>query len=169
MAWYGVCVWGHRTKKKQEIKTMTLVKFNQRNSMPNFADRFFASDPFALADDLFNRQQHFVPAVNIRETDTAFVVELAAPGRKREDFKIEVHDKVLSISSERKEQKEEKDAQGKYTRREFGYERFHRAFTLSDQVVDEHIQARYEAGVLQVELPKKEEARKKSPRLIDVV
>lgn len=148
---------------------MTLVKFNQRNSMPTFVDRFFNSDPFALADDLLNREQRFVPAVNIRETEQAFVVELAAPGRKREDFKIEVHDKVLSISSERKEQKEEKDAQGKYTRREFGYERFNRAFTLPEQVADEHIQARYEAGVLHIELPKKEEARQKSPRLIDIV
>lgn len=148
---------------------MTLVKLNQRNNMPSFVDRFFNADPFALADDLLSREQRFVPAVNIRETDTSYVVELAAPGRKREDFKIEVHDKVLSISSERKELKEEKEAQGKFTRREFGYERFQRSFTLSDQVADENIQARYEAGVLQIELPKKEEARQKSPRLIDIL
>jgi len=148
---------------------MTLVKFNQRNSMPTFVDRFFNSDPFALADDLLNREQRFVPAVNIRETEQAFVVELAAPGRKREDFKVEVHDKVLTISSERKEQKEEKDAHGKFTRREFGYERFQRSFTLPELIAEENIKAQYEAGVLHIEIPKKEEARAKSPRLIDIV
>lgn len=148
---------------------MTLVRFNQRNSLPTFADRFFGSDPFAFADDLLNREARFVPSVNIRETENAFVVELAAPGRKRDDFKVEVHNKVLSISAENKHQKEEKDAQGKYTRREFGFERFQRAFSLPDQVADENIKAQYEAGILHIELPKKEEARMKSPRLIDIL
>lgn len=147
---------------------MTLVKFNQRNNMPALVDRFFSSDPFALADDFFNREQRFVPAVNIRETEQAFVVELAAPGRKREDFKVEIHDKVLTITSENKQQKEEKDAQGKYTRREFGYQRFQRSFTLPELIAEESIKAQYEAGVLQIEIPKKEEARQKSPRLIDI-
>lgn len=147
---------------------MTLVKFNHRNTLPTFVDRFFHTDPFALADDLLQRESRFVPAVNIRETETAFVVELAAPGRKREDFQVEVHDNVLRISSESKHQKEEKDAQGKYSRREFGHERFQRSFTLPEQVADDQIKAQYEAGVLHIELPKKEEARQKAPRLIDI-
>lgn len=147
---------------------MTLVKVNHRNHMPAYVDRFFHSDPFALANDLLAREARFVPAVNIHETESAFVVALAAPGRKREDFKIEVHDKVLTISSEQKGQQETKDEPVKFIRKEFRFERFQRAFSLSDQVAEEHISARYEAGVLYVELPKKEEARQKSPRLIDV-
>lgn len=148
---------------------MTLVKFNQRNSLPSFVDRFFHTDPFKLADEMWSQEHRFVPAVNIRETENAFVVELAAPGRRREDFKVEVHDQVLTISGESKHGKEEKDAAGKYNRREFGYERFQRAFSLPEQVADENILAKYEAGVLLIELPKREEARQKSPRLIDII
>ncbi|MBA4303293.1 MAG: hypothetical protein C0424_03600 [Sphingobacteriaceae bacterium] len=147
---------------------MTLVKFNQRNSLPSFVDRFFHTDPFGFPDDYLNREQRFIPAVNIRETEQAWVVELAAPGRKREDFKVEVHHQMLSISSESKHQKEEKEAPGKYSRREFRLEQFKRFFTLPDGVAEEAIKAQYEAGVLQIELPKKEEARPKSPRQIDI-
>lgn len=147
---------------------MTLVKVNHRNHLPTFVDRFFSSDPFALANDLLAREARFVPAVNIQETDKAFVVSLAAPGRKKEDFKLEVHDKVLTISSEQQETHSTDEEQAKYLRREFRLERFQRSFSLSEQVAEEQISARYEGGVLYIELPKKEEARSKSPRLIDI-
>jgi len=147
---------------------MTLVKFNQRNSLPTLVDRFFSSDPFAMANDLLAREARFLPAVNVQENDKAFVVALAAPGRKREDFKIEVHDKVLTIASEHADQTTTHENETKFLRREFRTERFQRAFSLPEQVAEEHIHARYEAGVLYIELPKKEEARSKSARLIDI-
>ncbi|MFN3529749.1 MAG: Hsp20/alpha crystallin family protein [Bacteroidia bacterium] len=147
---------------------MTLVKFQNRNSFPSFVDRFFNGDPFHLAEQMFGNEPMSMPAVNIRETDNSYEIALAAPGRKREDFKVEVHEQTLSISSERKQQHEEKDQQGKYTRREFGFERFERSFSLPEQIDESKISASYQDGVLQISLPKREEAQAKHPRLIDI-
>lgn len=147
---------------------MTLVKFNQRNTVPSFVDRFFNGDPFGMAEQMLNSPRFAMPAVNIRETDDSYEVELAAPGRKRDDFKVSLHEQVLTISSESRTEKEEKDAQGKYTRREFGVERFERSFNLPDNVNDEKIKANYQDGVLYISIPKKEEAKKRHPRLIDI-
>ena len=107
-----------------------------------------------------------VPAVNIKETDTSFGIELAAPGKTKEDFNIEIDHNVLTISSEEKSEKEE--VQGKYTRREFNYSSFRRAFTLPETVNTDSINATYENGVLYVALPKKEEALPKPKRLIEI-
>lgn len=107
-----------------------------------------------------------IPAVNIKETDTNFGIELAAPGKKKEDFNIEIDHNVLTISSEEKAEKEEKE--GKYTRKEFSYSSFRRAFTLPETVNTENINAVYENGVLQVSLPKREEALPKPKRLIEI-
>jgi HSP20 family protein len=95
-------------------------------------------------------------------------VELAAPGKKKEDFNIELEDNVLTISSEARSEKEEKDNEGKYTRREFSYSSFKRAFTLPETVNDYEINASYENGVLHITLPKKEEALPKPKRLIEI-
>lgn len=107
-----------------------------------------------------------IPAVNIKETDTSFGIELAAPGKKKEDFNIEIDHNVLTISSEEKAEKEE--SEGKYTRREFSYASFRRAFTLPETVNTDHINASYENGVLHVALPKREEALPKPKRLIAI-
>ena len=107
-----------------------------------------------------------VPAVNIKETDTSFEIELAAPGKKKEDFNIEIDHNVLTISSDEKTEKEE--TEGKYTRKEFSYSSFRRAFTLPETVNTENINATYENGVLQVALPKREEALPKPKRLIEI-
>ena len=109
---------------------------------------------------------HNVPAVNIKETDTSFGIELAAPGKTKEDFNIEIDHNVLTISSETKSENEE--TQGKYTRKEFNYSSFRRAFTLPETVNTENINATYENGVLNVALPKKEEALPKPKRLIEI-
>jgi HSP20 family protein len=109
---------------------------------------------------------HNVPAVNIKETDTSFGIELAAPGKTKEDFNIEIDHNVLTISSESKSENEE--TQGKYTRKEFNYSSFRRAFTLPETVNTENINATYENGVLNVALPKKEEALPKPKRLIEI-
>jgi len=107
-----------------------------------------------------------VPAVNIKETDSSFGIELAAPGKKKDDFNIEIDHNVLTISSEEKVEKEE--SEGKYTRREFSYASFRRAFTLPETVNTDHINASYENGVLHVALPKREEALPKPKRLIAI-
>ena len=114
------------------------------------------------------RMNNTVPPVNIKETETTFVVELAAPGKRKEDFNIELDDNVLTISSESKHEKEEKDSDGKYTRKEFSYSSFKRAFTLPEIVNESDINASYENGVLHITLPKREEALPKPKRMIEI-
>ncbi len=148
---------------------MTLVKFQNRKSFPTFADRFFAEDPFSLANQLLRAERNWLPAVNIQETDTAYEVALVAPGRKREDFKIALHEQVLTISSELSNQKEEKDETAKVTHKEFSLERFERSFNVPDHVDEDKIKATYEAGVLHIRIPKREEMKSKQARLIDIL
>ncbi|HYM94204.1 MAG TPA: Hsp20/alpha crystallin family protein [Chitinophagaceae bacterium] len=99
-----------------------------------------------------------VPAVNVTENKGNYLVTLAAPGLKKNDFKIDVDGNMLTISSEKEESKEEKDV--KYTRKEYSFSSFSRSFTLPDQVIKEKIDAVYEDGVLKLTLPKTEESKK---------
>ena len=113
--------------------------------------------------DQFN---HTLPAVNIREGAKEFMLELAVPGQKKEDFNVEVDNDIMTVSMESGEEKEQKE-QG-YTRREFRYTSFKRAFTLPDTVDQEDIKAAYEDGILRFTLPKRAEALPKPKRLIEV-
>jgi HSP20 family protein len=99
-----------------------------------------------------------VPAVNITERKDDYLVSLAAPGLKKEDFKIDVEGNLLTISSEKEEENEEKEE--KYTRQEYSYSSFERSFTLPNEVDKDKIDAHYQDGVLELVLPKKEEAKK---------
>lgn len=107
-----------------------------------------------------------LPAVNIKEDADAYTVEMAVPGMKKSDFNIDVNDKVLTISSEIEQNKEIKEEN--YTRKEFGYASFKRTFTLPDTVETDKISATYKEGLLNVTLPKREEAKEKSPRTIEI-
>ena len=109
-----------------------------------------------------------IPAVNIHESDENFIVEVAAPGKSKEDFKIELDNDVLTISAEDKIDKEASDKNGKYTRREFSYSTFKRAFSLPDTVDSSKISANYNNGVLEIGLPKKEEAKVQAKRMIEI-
>lgn len=118
-----------------------------------------------LFDEFFNRSIADVigsdvlinqPAVNILETNTAFKLEFAAPGFEKQDFTLNVEDKMLTVSGAREQKQEEQ--QERYTRREFRFDSFQRSFKLPDVVNQDGITAVYEHGVLQVTLPKKEEA-----------
>ena len=140
---------------------MNTLKRNYGFAFPALLDEFLKPD-FAGMQQLGMK----IPAVNIKETDTSFSIELAAPGKNKEDFNIEIDHNVLTISSENKSEKEEID--GKYTRREFSYSSFRRAFTLPDTVNTENINAAYENGVLRIALPKREEALPKPKRLIEI-
>ena len=135
--------------------TLALSKVAER--MPSVFDDFFKpwNDIFdvSLTGRIMN-----VPAVNITEQKDDYMVSLAAPGLKKEDFKIDVDGNMLTISSEKEEKKEEKEA--RYTRKEYSYSSFERCFTLPDGVNKEKIEAHYENGLLKLVLPKKEEAKK---------
>jgi len=143
---------------------MSLIKWNESEVFPSFSqllNEFFGDDWFRGVQTGTR-----VPAVNIHETNTSYELELAAPGLKKSDFKISVDGDVLTISAEKKEEKEEKHR--KVTRREFNFTSFSRSFTLPDSVDADKIKASYEDGVLKLELPKKEIAVKQAPKEISV-
>lgn len=95
-------------------------------------------------------------------------VEVAAPGMKKSDFKIEVDNNLLIISSAKEDKNEEVDSKGNYTRREFSYQSFKRTFTLPGTVEGEKIKAKYDDGVLRIIIPKKEEAKQRPVRQIEI-
>lgn len=102
-----------------------------------------------------------VPLVNVKESDKGFTLEIAAPGLKKDDFKIAVEDNLLKISSEIKSETESTEQDGKYTRKEFSYSSFSRSFTLDEQHTDiDNITASYESGVLTLNIPKRVEPEK---------
>jgi HSP20 family protein len=104
----------------------------------------------------------------VKETADSYEVEMAAPGMNKEDFKIELDNNTLTISSETKSENEEKDGE-RYARKEFSYQSFQRSFQLAKEVVDsDNIQARYENGVLKLSIPKREEVKQKPSRLINI-
>lgn len=107
-----------------------------------------------------------MPAVNIKEDAENFTLEIAVPGMKKEDFNIDIDNKILSVSSEKRNESQE--TKGNYTRREFGYSSFKRTFTLPDSVDSDNINATYKNGILSVDLPKKDEAKQKPARQIEI-
>jgi len=136
---------------------------------PTFADRLFNGDPFTMAESRSNHDRSCVPAVNVRETDAAFEVEIVAPGRQRNDFKVKLQEQVLSISGDKKTEGESKDVQSKYSRKEFSIEHFERSFSLPENIQEDQIKAAYEAGVLKLVIPKKEAEQAPQPRIIDIL
>ncbi len=129
---------------------------------PALMNDIFKPDWFGGMENLNNK----VPAVNILENEASFELELAIPGFKKDDFNIEIDDNVLTISSEVKSEKE--NNMDNYTRREFSYSSFKRAFTLPETIDEAKINANYEDGILRLSLPKKEEALPKPKRLIEI-
>ncbi len=99
-----------------------------------------------------------IPAVNILDNKDKYELSLAAPGLKKADFHIDIDGNMLTISSEKEDTKEEKDA--RHTRKEYNYSSFSRSFTIPEEINKEKIEAEYEDGLLKVTLPKKEEAKK---------
>ncbi|AQG81239.1 Hsp20/alpha crystallin family protein [Spirosoma montaniterrae] len=138
------------------------------NNLPSLIENFFGRD----MNDFFNSNMPAlsnVPAVNVVEHQDGFRIEVAAPGLKKEDFKLNLNHNNLTISAYQESKKEETDQAGeKYTRREFSYSSFQRTFTLPTSVDAENIQASYTDGVLKIELPKREEAKVKPPRQIEI-
>ncbi|MBI6116604.1 Hsp20/alpha crystallin family protein [Salegentibacter maritimus] len=146
---------------------MSLIKRNEANWLPSVFDDMFKTDWLGGTTNV-NSIGTSIPAVNIQETDDHFKVEVAVPGKTKEDFNIELDNDVLTISSEEKKESETSEKNGRYTRKEFSYSTFKRAFGLPDSVNSEKISASYEDGVLAIELPKREEAKVQPKRMIDI-
>ncbi|MDQ6610612.1 MAG: Hsp20/alpha crystallin family protein [Bacteroidota bacterium] len=147
---------------------MSIVKRNGNLGMTNLFDDLFTKDLWNWGVENHSGNNTSLPAVNIRENAENFTVEMAAPGMNKEDFKIELDGNNLTISSESSRGQERKEEE-RYTRREFSYQSFQRSFTLPKDVVDvDQIQAKYENGVLNLVIPKKEQAKQKPPRMIQI-
>ena len=149
----------------------SLVKSNGTlfPTIPSIFDDFFTRDwlDSSLANWRVNGAT--LPAVNVMETNDDFRIEVAAPGMKRSDFKVELDNNVLTVSSERENKSEEKDSNGNYTRREFSYQSFQRSFSLPEnKVLGDKITARYVDGILHVIVPKSEDAKVKPAKQITV-
>ncbi len=143
---------------------MSLIKRNQDSWLPSIFEDLFNEG--RLAD--VSTYGSTLPAVNIKETADDFQVEVAVPGKKKEDFNIELDQNVLTISSEQKSENEETSNDGRYTRKEFNYTSFKRAFTLPDSVQQDKIEAEYKEGVLNIKVPKREESKQKPKRMIAI-
>ena len=149
---------------------MTLVKRNgsMLNPLPLLFDDFFNRDLFSWGNQNYAPANTTIPAVNLKETADNYEVEVAAPGMSKNDFKVELDGNNLTISSEKSDQNEEA-VDERYFRKEFNYQSFQRTFTLQKNVVDiDKIEAKYEQGILHLIIPKKEEAKQKPPRLIQI-
>jgi len=149
---------------------MNLIKRNG-NQIPGFQRRFFddvfGRELFNWENNNFSTTSTTLPSVNIKETSDNYEVEVAAPGLDKNDFKVSLDGSLLTISSEKENQQVSEEEN--FTRREFSYQSFQRSFELPKNVVDEDkISARYENGLLYLSIPKKEEAKQKPPRLIEI-
>ena len=137
----------------------------QAKRFSNALDNFFNSNVSHLIDEDYSSTK---PSVNIRENKDDYQIELAAPGLKKEDFQIQVNKDQLIIEAKFEKSEEDTDADGKYTRREFHYGSFKRSFHLSDKINSDKIDAAYTDGILTLTIEKREEAKEKAPRSIEI-
>ena len=145
---------------------MSLVRFrNRRRPWGNLiTSDFFDNDEF-YNDRLWNKKLD-EPALNIKETDDTYEVELAAPGFSKKDFDVNIDEGCLNISAEKSTSKEEEE--DNYTRKEFSYNSFEKSLRLPEGGKEEEVKATYKNGILRFNLLKKEEAKKHDPKVIEV-
>ncbi len=148
-----------------EDTTMLLVR--NSNQTPSLFDRFFDGEMFDWNNRNFSNTNTTLPSVNIKDNADAFTVEVAAPGFEKGDFKIELNRNVLTVSSEKEVKNETKEGEV-FTKREFSYQSFTRSFTLPQIADGDKIEAAYDKGILSVVIPKREEAKPKPARMIEI-
>jgi len=149
---------------------MKLAKVSDRlfPTFSSFIDNFFSRDLMDWNNSNFSSTNSTIPAVNIKENDASFIIEVAAPGMMKENFTVNLDGDRLVISFERKDEKDLSETN--YSRREFSYQSFQRSFTIPEGSVDgEKIFAKYADGVLVVTLPKKEVVKPKPAKRIDIM
>lgn len=140
---------------------MTIARFP---FLPSMLDRFWDNELMDRASSNYSSTNTSLPAVNIKETEDDFMIEVAAPGMKKEDFSINYDNGRLVISSERQE-----EASENYSRREFSYQSFCRSFEVADNIIDnQKIKAKYDDGILYITLPKREEIKPKPAKQIAI-
>ena len=139
---------------------MRIVKYNNNNVFPSLINEFF-NDDFGMN---FLNRSHSVPSVNSLENNDSFEIDLAVPGMKKEDFTIELNDKVLVISSETSNTTEN----DKMRLNEFNFSSFQRSFRVPDSVDQDKIKANYKNGILKIKLPKRKESISKPNRVINI-
>ena len=139
---------------------MRIVKYNNNKVFPSLMNEFF-NDDFRM--NIINNN-HSVPSVNSIENDNSFEIDLAVPGMKKDDFTIQLNDKVLVISSENTNSVENNSM----SLNEFNYSSFQRSFTVPETVELDKIKANYKNGILKVKLPKKKDSITKPNRVIDI-
>ena len=139
---------------------MRIVKYNNNKVFPSLMNEFF-NDDFRM--NVINNN-HSVPSVNSIENDNSFEIDLAVPGMKKDDFTIQLNDKVLVISSENTNSV----VNNSMSLNEFNYSSFQRSFTVPETVELDKIKANYKNGILKVKLPKKKDSITKPNRVIDI-
>jgi len=144
---------------------MSLVKRSEWPLLGNgsWLSDFFDNEKFFDSDWL---KKQSLPAVNVKDTEKNYQIEVAAPGRSKKDFNISAENGVLTISSEQKEEKEQKEKD--YTRKEFSYSSFTRSFSLPENANEDDIKANYEDGILKLEVAKKVLGHPKAKKAIEV-
>jgi HSP20 family protein len=136
---------------------------NNKCYAPTYRDDFFND---FVSSRYYGRGYASTPAVNIKEENDEFIIDVAAAGLSKNDFKIDIESDILTISAERKDDKKEKS--DSYTRREFNFASFSRKFQLNDSIDQDQIKADHADGVLTIHLPKKEESVKPGPKSIEI-
>jgi len=144
---------------------MTQIKDNATGLLPALSE-FFETDKWITPEKIFRGFHASLPAANVSETDKEYRIELVIPGFKKEDVKVNVQNEVLEVSAESKTEKEEKTR--KFTRKEFAYGSFNRSFQLPKAADLEKISAKYDNGLLKLEIPKREGAISKAKKAIKV-
>ena len=150
------------------IMTLARLSDNVSPSFPSLFNRLFEGDMMDWSNSNFADNNSTLPAVNVRENQNEFIIEVAAPGMKKDDFNLDFDNGRLSISSELSEESKNDEGE-KFTRREYYYRSFQRSFTVPQNIVDsDKIQAKYTDGILKVTLPKREEVKPKPTKQIKI-
>lgn len=150
------------------MKTLVRQNATMFPSLPSLLEDFFNHD---WADSRLAASDYSatLPAVNVSETNEDYVIEVAAPGMTRNEFKVELGNNVLTVSAQREERQEAQDESRNYMRREFNYQSFQRSFTLPENKVEgEKVTARYSDGILHITVPKRDEAKIKPVKQIAI-
>jgi HSP20 family protein len=149
---------------------MLSIRKNENNipALPGLFEDFLSRELFNWENSNFSSTSTTVPSINIKETNENYEVEVAAPGLDKKDFNVSLDNNMLTISCTKSVSKEDKGENENYTRREFSYQSFQRSFELPNVVDEDRINAHYDNGLLHLTIPKKEEAKQKEPKLIEI-
>lgn len=145
---------------------MTLIRTSDR-LYPALFNNLFGRELMDWNNNGFSADNATLPAVNILENDDQIQIEVAAPGMKREDFKVDLENNRLTVSAEKEDQRNETN--DRYARKEFCYSSFSRQFNIPVETINgDKIQATYKDGILLLTLPKREELKPKPARAIEI-